>query len=56
MFHGYSGDAGDWVSKLGYAGLGHTVAALDCRGQGGSSEDTRWCNRVDVTRTYYPGA
>ena len=40
MFHGYSGDAGDWVSKLGYAALGHTVAALDCRGQGGSSEDT----------------
>ena len=40
MFHGYSGDAGDWLSKLGYAALGHTVAALDCRGQGGSSEDT----------------
>ena len=28
------------LSKLGYAALGHTVAALDCRGQGGSSEDT----------------
>ncbi|HUS47407.1 MAG TPA: acetylxylan esterase [Phycisphaerae bacterium] len=39
MFHGYSGDSGDWMSKLGYAALGFTVAALDCRGQGGLSED-----------------
>ena len=40
MFHGYAGDAGDWVEKLGYAAAGFTVAALDCRGQGGRSEDT----------------
>ena len=39
MFHGYSGSAGDWVSKLGYVAAGYTVAALDCRGQGGLSED-----------------
>ena len=39
MFHGYSGDSGDWLDKLGYAALGYTVAALDCRGQGGLSED-----------------
>jgi cephalosporin-C deacetylase len=39
MFHGYSDDAGDWTDKLGYVALGNTVAALDCRGQGGSSED-----------------
>ena len=39
QFHGYSGDAGDWMSKLGYAAMGFTVAALDCRGQGGESED-----------------
>ena len=39
QFHGYSGDAGDWTSKLGYAAMGFTVAALDCRGQGGESED-----------------
>ena len=54
MFHGYSGDAGDWVSKLGYAALGHTVAALDCRGQGGSSEDrggvTGWTLRGHIIR------
>jgi cephalosporin-C deacetylase len=39
MFHGYSGSSGDWTDKLGYAALGFTVAALDCRGQGGLSED-----------------
>ena len=39
MFHGYSGNAGDWVDKLGYVAQGFTVAALDCRGQGGLSED-----------------
>jgi len=39
MFHGYSGDSGNWTDKLGYAALGYTVAALDCRGQGGKSED-----------------
>ena len=39
MFHGYSGHAGDWSDKLGYAAAGYTVAALDCRGQGGLSED-----------------
>jgi cephalosporin-C deacetylase len=39
MFHGYSGDSGDWVDKLTYVSQGYTVAALDCRGQGGLSED-----------------
>jgi cephalosporin-C deacetylase len=39
QFHGYSGDSGDWYEKLGYVGAGFTVAALDCRGQAGLSED-----------------
>jgi len=39
MFHGYTGSSGDWVDKLGYVAMGYTVAALDCRGQGGLSED-----------------
>lgn len=38
-FHGYTGDCGDWQSKLGYVANGFIVAALDCRGQGGISED-----------------
>lgn len=40
FFHGYSGDAGDWADKLGYVAAGFTVAALDCRGQGGRSQDS----------------
>ncbi len=39
MFHGYTGDSGDWSDKLGYVAAGFTVAALDCRGQAGLSED-----------------
>ena len=39
LFHGYTGDSGDWFNKLSYVSAGFTVAALDCRGQGGLSED-----------------
>ncbi len=39
LFHGYSGNTGDWSGKLGWVAAGFTVAALDCRGQGGRSED-----------------
>jgi cephalosporin-C deacetylase len=39
MFHGYSGSSGDWADKLNYVARGCSVAALDCRGQGGLSED-----------------
>ncbi|MBI1877567.1 MAG: acetylxylan esterase [Chloroflexi bacterium] len=54
MFHGYSGNAGDWMSKLGYVAQGYIVAALDCRGQGGLSEDkggvTGWTLRGHIVR------
>jgi cephalosporin-C deacetylase len=40
LFHGYTGDSGDWFDKLGYVAAGFTVAALDCRGQAGLSQDT----------------
>lgn len=39
IFHGYSSNAGDWNDKLSYAALGFSVFAMDCRGQGGRSED-----------------
>ncbi|MGH7921557.1 MAG: acetylxylan esterase [Candidatus Dormibacteraceae bacterium] len=39
FFHGYSGRAPDWTAMLGWAARGYSVAALDCRGQGGESED-----------------
>jgi len=38
-FHGYSMNSGDWIDKLGYVAAGFSVASLDCRGQGGLSED-----------------
>lgn len=39
-FHGYSGSSGDWTGYLPYAASGMVVAAMDCRGQGGKSQDT----------------
>ncbi|MBD0380824.1 acetylxylan esterase [Paenibacillus sedimenti] len=39
QFHGYSGNSGDWMGKLAYAALGFSVFSMDCRGQGGLSED-----------------
>lgn len=39
QFHGYTGNCGNWTEKLGYVAAGFVVAALDCRGQGGLSED-----------------
>ena len=39
LFHGYTGHSGDWQDKLSYVTQGFAVAALDCRGQGGRSED-----------------
>ncbi len=40
LFHGYSGSGGGWFDKLAWVAEGFCVAALDCRGQGGRSEDT----------------
>lgn len=39
QFHGYTGSAGDWCDKLSWVALGYSVATLDCRGQGGASQD-----------------
>jgi len=39
LFHGYTGNSGDWLDKLSFVSQGFSVAALDCRGQGGLSED-----------------
>ena len=38
-FHGYTGNSGDWSNWLSYVSEGFCVAVLDCRGQGGQSED-----------------
>jgi cephalosporin-C deacetylase len=39
IFHGYSGNAGDWFPLLSWVSQGYSVAVLDCRGQAGLSED-----------------
>ncbi len=40
QFHGYSGHSGDWLDKFGWPAEGFCFAAMDCRGQGGRSEDS----------------
>lgn len=39
IFHGYLSNCGDWAGRLHFAAAGMAVAALDCRGQAGQSED-----------------
>ncbi len=39
FFHGYTANSGSWIEKLPYVAQGFAIAALDCRGQGGKSED-----------------
>lgn len=38
-FHGYSGNSGDWATKLAWVSEGVSVFSMDCRGQGGLSQD-----------------
>ncbi len=38
-FHGYCGAAPEFSTMLSYVQCGFVIAALDCRGQGGRSED-----------------
>jgi len=40
QFHGYTGHSGEWSDKLSLVSLGFSVFAMDCRGQGGKSQDT----------------
>lgn len=39
-FHGYTSSSGDFAPKLNWVAAGFSVASLDCRGQGGLSEDS----------------
>jgi len=54
MFHGYASSAGEWFTKVPYVAGGFTVAAMDCRGQGGESNDPGsvkgWTLRGHVVR------
>lgn len=39
IFHGYSGNSGDWFGHTAWVSQGYSVAAIDVRGQGGYSQD-----------------
>ncbi len=39
QFHGYMYHSGSWSEKLVYASQGYSVFSMDCRGQGGLSQD-----------------
>lgn len=39
-FHGYTLNSGDWLEKVAFAASGCIMAYMDCRGQGGLSEDS----------------
>ena len=39
IFHGYTGDCGQFHCLLPWVAAGFIAASMDCRGQGGSSED-----------------
>jgi cephalosporin-C deacetylase len=39
LFHGYGANSGEWSRLLPYAASGMAAAFMECRGQGGRSED-----------------
>ncbi|HCE46463.1 MAG TPA: acetylesterase [Lentisphaeria bacterium] len=39
QFHGYSGNAGQVSPLMSWTAMGMAIASMDCRGQGGTSED-----------------
>lgn len=39
QFHGYPGSSRSWFEQTSFAGMGFSLIALDCPGQGGKSED-----------------
>ena len=49
QFHGYRWNAGDWCEKMAYTDMGFAVASMDCRGQGGLSEDLGCVHGTTVT-------
>ena len=39
VFHGYTGNCGEWTTQFHFSMVGMAVFAMDVRGQGGKSED-----------------
>lgn len=47
-FHGYQGRSSDWANNLKFAASGICVAAMECRGQAGRSEDVGGTKGITV--------
>ena len=52
-FHGYAGSSGEWTDLLPYAAEGFHIAAMDCRGQGGCSQDNGCVNGNTLEGTHH---
>lgn len=48
QFHGYMYYSGEWSEKLAYVSQGYSVIAMDCRGQGGRSQDFSACEGTTI--------
>lgn len=55
FFHGLSGNSNTWKSILSYASEGYCVAFMDCRGQGGRSEDVGGVPGTTITSPFIRG-
>lgn len=54
-FHGLSGSSHSWNSLLNFASQGYVVADLDCRGQGGYSQDVGGTEGTTFTTMFMRG-
>ena len=54
-FHGLSGDSGSWKSLIAFASQGCCSVSLDCRGQGGLSQDVGGVNGTTYTTPFTRG-
>ncbi|MBO5271117.1 MAG: alpha/beta fold hydrolase [Clostridia bacterium] len=55
LFHGLSGASSAWKSLVSYASQGYVVAMMDCRGQGGHSEDVGGISGTTYTTPFTRG-
>lgn len=54
-FHGLTGQSPNWEAMLNYVSQGFCIAALDCRGQGGCSEDVGGTVGTTITNPFVRG-
>ncbi len=54
-FHGLSGASSSWSNLISFASMGYCVAYMDCRGQGGFSEDVGGVSGTTFTTPFTRG-